>query len=194
MFTVEFFIRNILLGVGLAMDACAVSMANGFKEPLMSGRKAALVALSFGLFQALMPLIGYLAGSSLLSVTGRFVPWIALVLLVVIGGKMIFEGARNKRESASASALTFSGLLVQAFATSVDALSVGLTMSDYELIAALVAAAMIATETFFISLGGVYTGKKFGVRSGPKAEIIGGIILVAIGIEIFVKGFFFGNY
>lgn len=189
MWTFEYFIRNIALGVGLAMDACAVSMANGFNERELKIKKAILIAFFFGLFQALMPMIGYFAGYSVVKYIERFIPWIALGLLGFLGVKAIFEGLKGKEEKESA-VLTLWTLFIQAIATSIDALSVGLTMADYTLLEALVSATIIAVITFFLSFGSVFIGKKFGTKLGGKAQIVGGVILIAIGLEIFITSFF----
>lgn len=189
MFTVEFFIRNTMLGVGLAMDACAVSMANGFNEPKMRLLKVFVIALFYAVFQAIMPLIGYFIGNALLSVIERFIPWIALVLLLFLGGKTLIEGIKKKGgDMKGGKTLTLWALAVQAVATSIDALSVGFTFAEYDLSAAIIAAAIIAAVTFALTFLSVIIGKKFGTVLGNKAEILGGIILIAIGVEIFITG------
>lgn len=190
MWTFDFFLNSILLGVGLAMDAFCVSLANGLNEPKMPFRKTNLIGLTFGVFQAVMPLIGWLLVHTVLSyfkIFEHFIPWIALLLLGYIGGKMLYEGIKNKSEDEKP-ATNFKGLLLQGIATSIDALSVGLTISEYTFIFALVAALIIATVTYMISVSGVFIGKKFGTKISGKATILGGIILLFIGIEIFIKG------
>ena len=187
---IQFFITSILLGVGLAMDASAVSMANGLNESKMKINKILLIAFMFGFFQALMPLIGYLLGHAILELIETFIPWIALILLGFIGGKMLYEGIKNDEES-EVKALTFKVLVFQAIATSIDALSVGFTFADYLIIEALLACGIIAFVTFIICVLSVYIGKKFGDKLGNKAEILGGIILIGIGLEIFITGLFF---
>ena len=188
----EFLTVSFFLGLGLAMDACAVSMANGFAEPQMKTRKIVLVAVMFGFFQGFMPLIGYEIGATIIDYIENFIPWIALVLLCVIGGKMIFEAIKEKndeeRKEENIKGLTFKALIVQAIATSIDALSVGLTIADYEIMRAVICALIIAVVTFIISFIAVFLGKKFGTKLGSKAEIIGGIILIIIGLEIFITG------
>lgn len=185
-------ITSIFLGIGLAMDACAVSMANGLNEPKMKLKKVFLIGLMFGLFQGIMPLTGYLVGSSFLTKIEWIIPWLALILLAFIGGKMLIEGIKNKDdEHEEVKALTFKVLFVQTIATSIDALSVGFTIADYTLIEAIVCVSIVAIITFIISFIAVFIGKKFGTALGNKAEILGGIILIAIGIEIFVSGLFF---
>lgn len=188
---IKFFITSFLLGVGLAMDACAVSMANAFSEPQMKKRKMFLVAGAFGLFQGIMPLIGYFVGHAVLSVISKFIPWIALGLLGFVGGKMIFEGVKPEKQEEhkeEMKTLTIAALLVQAVATSIDALSVGFTIANYSIIMALVCVMVVAVVTFAISFVGIILGKKFGTKLGNKAELVGGIILVLIGLEIFITG------
>lgn len=192
----ELILNSLLLGVGLAMDACAVSMANGLNEPHMKVRKIAGIAFLFGFFQALMPIIGWVCVhfvAQQFEVVTKAIPYVALALLAFIGGKMIFEATRKKKEEEEkpAKQLTFWVLIVQALATSIDALSVGFTIAEYDVTKALVSAAIIAVVTFFICFGAVFLGKKFGTTLGNKAEIVGGVILICIGIEIFVKGVFF---
>lgn len=181
-------ITSILLGVGLAMDACAVSMANGLKEPKMKINKILLVALTFGLFQGLMPLIGYLVGATILDKIEWIVPWIALVLLGFIGGKMIYDGVNDDEQVECCHTLTLKMLLIQAVATSIDALSVGVSIANYVLIDALICVSIIAVVTMIICYIAVFIGKRFGNSLGNKAEILGGIILISIGIEIFITG------
>lgn len=193
-------LTSLMLGVGLAMDACAVSMTNGLNEPKMRVGKAMCIAGMFAFFQALMPMIGWscvYAIAEQFKVFAEWVPYIALVLLAIVGGKMLYDGIKHVKNSqkqsadengeASAKPLTFVALLVQAVATSIDALSTGFTLSD---IAgnvwwqALISVGIIAVVTFGISIAGVFVGKKFGDRLGSKAEIVGGVILICIGIEI----------
>ena len=189
--------NSILLGVGLAMDACAVSMANGLNDPNMKVRKVVLVALIFAFFQALMPMIGWICVHTVAQQFDKFtvaIPYIALALLGFIGGKMIYEGVTHKENSSEQQShknLTAVVLLTQAVATSIDALSVGFTVSSYDVWQALTSVAIIALVTFAICVGGVYVGKKFGTKLGNKAEIFGGIILIGIGLEIFITGVFF---
>ena len=189
---VKTIVTSSFLGVGLAMDAAAVSMANGMNKPCMKVKKVLLIAAMFGLFQGAMPFIGYLLGSVILSKIEWIIPWIALILLSFIGGKMLLDGINNKEEDCEAKEeLTFKVLLIQAIATSIDALSVGFTISNYSLIEALVCVGCVAFITFAICVGAVFIGKKFGTKLGNKAILIGGIILIAIGIEIFITGMFF---
>ena len=187
-----FIFNSILLGVGLAMDAFSVSIANGLSEPKMRRVKCAAVAGAYSFFQFLMPMIGWVLVTALVSWFGviqRFVPYIALGLLLFIGIKMIVESLRGAEEK-EARRLTVPILLMQAVATSIDALSVGFTLASYELPAALAASLIIGTVTFIICLFGLWIGKRFG-SIFKHAEVLGGIILILIGIEIFVKNIFF---
>jgi putative Mn2+ efflux pump MntP len=219
-------VKSILLGFGLAMDAFSVSIANGIANPYMKKGKRYLIAGTFAVFQFLMPLIGW--GfveffKEKFAVVNRFIPWIALVLLLFIGGKMIVEAIRESKEAkaeksgadsdgetgAADSAnvadpagldscnevtgknLTFAALIVQGIATSIDALSVGFTIADYNFLQALAGAAIIGVVTFVICIFGVFLGRKVGMKLANRATIVGGIILIAIGLEIFIKGVFF---
>lgn len=186
---IEVGITSLFLGIGLAMDACAVSMANGMKEPNMKLRKTLFISLMFGLFQGLMPLIGYLIGSQLLTKIEWIIPWVALGILGILGIKMIIDGVKGEEEEIKD--LTLKLIFIQAIATSIDALSVGFTISNYSLIDAFLCTGMVALITFFICVGAVFIGKKFGDKLGSKAVIIGGIILTLIGLEIFITALFF---
>ena len=190
-----FIINSILLGVGLAMDAFSVSLADGLHDPKMSTRKMLGIAGVFAFFQALMPLLGWLCIHTVATHFEAFqtlIPWIALVLLCFIGGKMLIEGIRNKgEEETDGAALTLGALILQGVATSIDALSVGFTIAEYGTDMAILAALIIAAVTFPICLAGLFIGKKFGSALSSKASILGGSILIIIGIEIFIKGIFF---
>lgn len=188
---VSFFITSVLLGAGLAMDAFSVSLANGLNEPCMKKPRMCLIAGIFAFFQALMPLLGWLCVRTIAQTFTAFqklIPWIALVLLCFIGGKMLLDGIRNKEEECGAGAVTFSALLVQGVATSIDALSVGFTIAEYGWLMALVCALIIAAVTFAICMGGLLLGRRFGTKLAGKASILGGVILILIGIEIFLTG------
>ncbi|MBQ9983538.1 MAG: manganese efflux pump [Lachnospiraceae bacterium] len=191
---VGFVTNSILLGVGLAMDAFSVSLANGLNEPKMKAKKVCQIAGMFAFFQALMPIVGWFCVHNLARIFKGFqgmIPWIALILLLFIGGKMLWEGMHpGQDEEEVQSTLGLSALVVQGIATSIDALSVGFTISDYNWIMAVVCALLIAMVTFFICVTGVVIGKRFGTKLASKASILGGIILIAIGIEIFVSGMF----
>ncbi len=186
-----FFINSILLGVGLVMDAFSVSMANGLNEPQMRKRKMIGIAGVFAFFQALMPMIGWVCVHTIVqyfTVFEKFIPWIALFLLAFIGGKMLRDGIRSKGDADNEVRLGFGALIVQGIATSIDALSVGFTIADYNWLMALVAALIIAVVTFLICAVGLVIGKKFGTKLAGKAQILGGVILIFIGIEIFITG------
>lgn len=188
-----FFFNSVLLGIGLAMDAFSVSLANGLNEPDMKRSKICGIAGTFGFFQALMPVIGWICVHTVVQYFSAFeklIPWIALVLLLFIGGKMLIEGIKNEEEKSEKSGVGFGALMVQGIATSIDALSVGFTISDYNLPMALVCAAVIAVVTFIISIAGLFIGRKFGTKLSNKAAILGGSILVFIGLEIWIKGIF----
>lgn len=188
-----FFINSILLGVGLAMDAFSVSLANGLQDPKMKKGKMAGIAGVFAGFQALMPMLGWICVHTVMQyfeAFEKFIPWIALILLVFIGGKMLMDGIKNKEEEEESPALGFVALMVQGVATSIDALSVGVTNSGYNLPMALVSALIIAAVTFVICMAGIVIGKRFGTKLSNKATILGGLILIFIGIEIFIKGIF----
>lgn len=183
-----FFINSILLGVGLAMDAFSVSIANGLNEPRMSLKKMLGIGGCFGFFQAAMPMIGWIIVHNLANHFKTFekvVPYIALILLVLIGGKMIYDGIKNDEESQTRVGVV--ALLIQGVATSIDAFSVGFTISGYNFVTALVCVVIIAIVTFIISVVGVIIGKKVGNWLSNKARIFGGIILIALGIEIFLQ-------
>lgn len=187
-----FFLNAILLGVGLAMDAFSVSLANGLNEPNMSRKKMAGISGCFGIFQYLMPMIGWVCVHFLLEAFNSFqkyIPWIALLLLLYIGGKMIIE-ALSKSEEDEAPAVGFWGLMVQGVATSIDALSVGFAIADLNFLQANIESLVIGITTTIICIAGIIIGKKFGTRFKKSSSIVGGIILIAIGIEIFVKGVF----
>ena len=189
-----FFFNSILLGIGLAMDAFSVSLANGLNEPTMSKKKMCGIAGIFAFFQALMPMLGWFLIRTLCSCFNQFqklIPWVALILLGFIGGKMLIEGIKNQESEEEKSGVGFGILIVQGIATSIDALSVGCTISEYGFFMALVSAFIIALVTFGICFSGLKIGKKFGTKIAGKASILGGGILIFIGLEIFVTGVFF---
>ena len=184
----------LFTSVGLSMDASAVGMSNGLAEAEMKTPKVLLIALFYGVFQGIMPLIGYFASSLFADVVASVAPYVALILLGFIGGKMIFEAFKKSDEEHKP--LSIPALLVQAVATSIDALAVGVSLLALESAGELalnvfVCCGIFAAVTFAISVASVYIGKKFGTLLADKAELIGGIILVIIGIKIFVEGVFF---
>ena len=192
-----FFVNSILLGAGLAMDAFSVSIANALRESQMKKSRMCFIAGVYAFFQFAMPMIGWLCVHTIVELFGKFdafIPWIALILLLYIGGKMIWDalhGVVEAEEESCVSKLTFSVLVVQGIATSIDALSVGFTIADYGFLMAFTASLIIALVTFVICMIGLVIGKKAGEHLGSKATLIGGLILVGIGIEIFIKGIFF---
>lgn len=203
-----FFINSIALGAGLAMDAFSVSLANGLNEPEMNRPRRILIAGTYAVFQCAMPLIGWICVRTVAEYFEAFrvaIPWIALILLAFIGGKMLLEGikdkiqqtncekckdrdcdgCRNKKEE-TVVRLGFMTLMLQGVATSIDALSVGFTISDYVFGMALLACLIIAAVTFIICIAGLRIGARAGTALGWKASVLGGVILIAIGVEIFV--------
>ena len=189
-----FFLMSIALGAGLAMDAFSVSLANGLSEPCMRVRKICGMAGVFSLFQFAMPMIGWICVHTVMQYFQFFeklIPWIALALLGYIGGKMLYEGFTCKdEEECGCKAIGISALLVQGVATSIDALSVGFTIADYNWLMALICCLVIAIVTFILCLVGVLLGKTFGTKLAGKASLLGGFILIFIGIKIFVDGIF----
>lgn len=189
------------------MDAFSVSIANCLHEPKMKANKMCIIAGTFAFFQAAMPMAGWLCVhtiAQIFSAFQKFIPWIALILLSYIGGKMLIEGIHEKKlkdecnnsetldacEIPVRTKIGFTTLMIQGVATSIDALSVGFTIAEYDALMALLASLIIASVTFVICLGGCIIGKKFGDKFFSTAPILGGCILIAIGIEIFIKGFF----
>ncbi len=189
--SLKLIITSILFGFGLAMDAFSVSLTNGLNEPRMKTKRAVLISSVFAVFQGVMPLIGWVCIHTVLDYFKAFencIPYIALVLLCFIGGKMLIEGIRSDTDNTKTKQLKFGLVLLQGVATSIDALSVGLDIADYKALQAVFSAIIIAALTFIICFTGVQIGKKFGTKLADKAQIMGGIILIAIGIEIFISG------
>ena len=192
MWNFRFFFNSVLLGVGLAMDAFSVSMANGLNEPAMKKKRMSMIAGVFAFFQFLMPMIGWICVHTIVQyfqMFEKFIPWIALFLLLYIGGSMLIEGIKGNGEE-ELKGVGFKALLLQGVATSIDALSVGFTIADYGFLMAFVCSVIIAVVTFFICIGGLQIGKTVGTKLSSKAAILGGVILIFIGIEIFVTGVF----
>ena len=188
----DFFFNSILLGAGLAMDAFSVSLANGLNEPKMKKLKMLGVSGVFSAFQFAMPMIGWICVSAIAQYFNAFqklIPWIALALLGFIGGKMLYEGIVNKNSEEEKPAVGLSALLVQGVASSIDSLSVGFTIADYSLSEALLSCFIIGAVTFVICFAGIAIGKKAGTALAGKAGILGGLILIFIGLEIFIKSF-----
>ena len=195
-----FLINSIGLGAGLAMDAFSVCVANGLREPEMPVPRRIMMAGIYAFFQFAMPLIGWVCVHFIeeaFSAFRKFIPWIALLLLLYIGGGMIIEAFRSKKETQedesgeakSAAVLPMKTLLIQGVATSIDALSVGFTISGYGAFEALLAALIIAAVTFVICRSGLKLGRVFGTKLERYAGLIGGTILIVIGLEIFIKSF-----
>lgn len=192
-FNFMFFFNSLLLGVGLAMDAFSVSLANGLNEPKMKKRRQCFIAGVFAFFQFIMPMAGFFCVHTVANFFGvfeKFIPWIALALLGFIGGKMLFEGIKSNDEEATHTAVGTGALMLQGVATSIDALSVGFTISEHTPFGAFICCLIIAVVTFIICMAGLTLGKKFGTKLSNKASILGGAILLFIGIEIFVTSFF----
>ena len=186
-----FFTNCVLLGVGLAMDAFSVSIANCLANPRMNRAEMSGMAFSYGFFQFLMPMVGWFCVHTIISIFEKFqpfIPWIAFILLLYIGGKMVLDGIRGEVEE-EGKKLTFGVLMIQSVATSIDALSVGFTIAEYQAAMALAASLIIAVVTFGICMGGAFIGKKAGSHLSGKASILGGTILIAIGLEILIKSF-----
>ncbi len=211
---ITFIINSVLLGVGLAMDAFSVSLANGLNEPRMKAGRMLTIAGVFAIYQGVMPMTGWLCVHTIAQKFQAFeklIPWIALILLSYIGGKMLKEGIdelRKKKapsesckvEEARTTALTdeeahttaaeklgFGALMIQGLATSIDALSVGFTIADYGLGMATLCVLIIAILTLGICLAGLALGKRLGTILAGKASILGGVILIGIGLEIFIS-------
>lgn len=184
-----FLLNSVLLGAGLAMDAFAVSVANGVQNPNMKRRRILLIAGTFAVFQALMPLIGWLCVNTVseqFSVFGEVVPYISLVLLTVIGVKMIAGGISGNEEAALVTGL--GTLMIQGVATSIDALSVGFTIAEYDVLSAVICALIIAAVTMVLCIMALKLGNRIGSRFSDKATVLGGVILIFIGAEIFITG------
>lgn len=200
-------IQMFLIGVGLSMDAFAVSISNGLSMKKITLKKALPSAVAFGVFQAVMPFLGYLLGAGFAELIQSFDHYIALVFLGFIGGKMIYDGIKELREDRKAKAsgevkppmeekkLGFWALIVQAVATSIDALVVGVSFvaMQIDFTEVIISVLLIGCTTFIISMVGVFMGKKFGELLGSRAEIVGGCILVAIGLKVFIEHVFFGG-
>ncbi len=178
------------LGVGLAMDAFSVSLANGLNEPCMKLPKMSGVAGIFALFQAMMPLLGWICVHTVVEHFRWFeqlIPWIAFGLLGFIGGKMLLESLHSNEHPCEKAGVGVAALLVQGVATSIDALSVGFAIAHYNLAEAALTALIIAAVTFIICMGGLYIGKRAGTALADKAGIFGGGVLILIGVWILVK-------
>lgn len=191
--SLAFILNSELLGVGLAMDAFSVSLANGLNEPCMRRRKMCIIAGVFAVFQALMPLLGWICVHTVAEHFKTFekcIPWIALILLLYIGGKMLKEGLSKEEECCEPVKVGWTALIVQGIATSIDALSVGFAIAHYNFIEAFFCALIISIVTFVICMGGLTIGKKIGMKFSNAAAVLGGVILIIIGLEVFITGVF----
>ena len=208
-FSAAFLIQSLALGVGLAMDAFSVSIANGLNEPDMKKPRMTAMAGVYAFFQFLMPLAGWVCVHTISERFRAFqkcIPWIAFLLLSYIGGKMLLEAWESRKkadirtgespvpspaakvDASSVSRLSASALLGQGIATSIDALSVGFTIAEYNAAAAFVCSVLIASVTFWICFGGLLFGRSLGSRFSGKASLAGGLILIGIGLEILIRG------
>ena len=188
----SFFLNSIVFGAGLAADAFTVSVANGLNEPKMKLKKTCLISGTFALFQFIMPLAGWFCVRTVARAFALFekaVPLIGFALLIIIGIKMIADAVKNK-DAEEKTAVGLKALAVQGIATSIDALSVGLTNAEYTWQAALAEALIIGAVTFGICMAGLRIGKYFGMKLAGRASILGGVILIGIGLEIFLTGIF----
>ena len=167
------------------MDAFAVSICKGLSMKKMNWENAIIIALYFGIFQALMPVIGYFLGTTFESLVTKFDHWIAFVLLLAIGGSMVKE-AFSKEEENKNDKVDFKTMSILALATSIDALAVGITFAFFE-VNVLLAVTIIGLITFIISIIGVKIGNRFGDKYQSKAELTGGIILILLGIKILLE-------
>lgn len=191
----EFFVfsQQCTAGRGSCHGRIFGLMANGLHDPGMSRKRMCIIAGTFGVFQAVMPMTGWVCVHTIVEMFSSFetfIPWIALALLGYIGGKMLIDGIRGEGTE-EAAALSAGALFMQGVATSIDALSVGFTIAEYGWLMALTASGIIAVVTFFLCMAGLRIGKKFGTKLSGKASVLGGVILIGIGLEIFISGVFF---
>ena len=175
----------LLIGIGLAMDAFAVSICKGLSMKKMNWKNAVIIALYFGVFQALMPLIGYFLGMTFESIVTTFDHWVAFALLTLIGGGMIKESFDSVDEKKN-DRVDFKTMVVLAIATSIDALAVGITFAFFD-VNIVLAVSIIGIITFIISVLGVKIGNRFGDKYQNKAQLMGGIILVLLGFKILLE-------
>lgn len=189
-----FVVNSILLGVGLAMDAFSVSLANGLNDPGMNKGRMSLIAGTFAGFQFLMPMLGWICVHSIVKVfeaCETYIPWIAFFLLLLIGINMIKDGVYGEGEERDVKTLSLGILMMQGVATSIDALSVGFTIAGYAAAEAFICSIIIAAVTFIICVAGLVLGRRFGILLAGRAQIFGGALLIAIGLEILLSKFLF---
>lgn len=183
------FVELFLIAVGLSMDAFAVSVCKGLGMKRMNGGQAAVIALFFGGFQALMPLIGWVVGAQFAHFVSAYAHWIAFVLLAFVGGKMLLDAFRDEsvEDEVSDSRLKIAELFMLAVATSIDALAVGVSFAflDVDILSSV---SLIGVTTFVLSFAGVFVGHQFGARWEKPATVAGGIILIFIGVKIVLEG------
>lgn len=184
------FAELFLIAVGLSMDAFAVSVCKGLGMKRMNVGQTAIIALFFGGFQAIMPLIGWIVGAQFAHFVSTYAHWIAFALLAFVGGKMLWDAFHEDAESEEADGgkLDFADLLMLAIATSIDALAVGVSFAflDVNIVPSVL---LIGVTTFVLSFAGVFIGHQFGSRWEKPATIIGGVVLVAIGLKVLLEGF-----
>jgi len=173
------------IGIGLAMDAFAVSICKGLSMKKINWKSAFIIALYFGGFQALMPVVGFLLGTSFSTFVVSVDHWIAFILLAIIGGNMIKDSTDDEVEKRNDN-VDFKTMIVLAIATSIDALAVGVTFAFFK-VNLILAISIIGIVTFVLSLFGVVIGNKFGDKLQNKAELTGGIILIIIGLKILLE-------
>ena len=182
----------VLIAVGLSMDAFAVSITLGLSVKKPKIREMLIPGVYFGFFQALMPFIGYFAGTYFAAKIQNLDHWIAFVLLGAIGGKMIKESFSKEEEKVNENPFRFTKMLLLSIVTSIDALAVGITFAFFE-VNIFTSIVIIGLTTFFISIGGMKIGNIFGAKFKSKSELMGGIILIILGLKILLEHLFLGN-
>ncbi len=181
-------IEKLFLAIGMATDAATVNISNGMQQKLQA-RQVLAISFSFGFFQFVMPLMGYaLANSFFAQYVNKAIPYIALILLGFLGGKMLYEAFKKDDEEENNPKITIKKVIMQSIATSIDAFSIGILLVPYSFNEALLTVFLIGIVTVILPFIGFYVGRKFGDLFKSKAEIVGGLILIIIGIEIFLKG------
>lgn len=189
-----FFIQTLLIGIGLSMDAFAVSICKGLGMSKINKKQMIIIASYFGGFQALMPLLGWSVGTKFSTYVSQYAHWIAFVLLAVIGGKMMKEALSDYKSCEESEGkdkkISHRELILLAVATSIDALAVGISFAflGVPIVDAIV---IIGVTTFILSIVGVFLGNIFGTRYKNKAEFAGGLILVSIGVKIVLEQYLF---